>query len=237
MNDEYLALIPAAGIGSRAQLNTVKQFSKIGEKTIIEHAMDLFIKDDNCKTICVATNEDNELWKALAISNHQKVVSCFGGSTRMASVLAGLEMLMDKEDKSSLVVIHDAARPCLQKSDLTVLLDYAEEEIKEDGQGAFLAYQPSESISQSKKEMISGVLDRSKIWLSATPQVFILEDVFSALSEAVAQDKTFTDEVSAVYSHFKSEIKPINSSRMNLKVTRKEDIEVAELYLKLIGRS
>ena len=52
MIDDYLALIPAAGVGARAQLSTAKQFLKIGEKTILEHAIDPFIKDENCKKIC-----------------------------------------------------------------------------------------------------------------------------------------------------------------------------------------
>mgnify|MGYP006204301357 FL=1 len=176
MIDDYLALIPAAGVGARAQLSTAKQFLKIGEKTILEHAIDPFIKDENCKKICVVTNEEDDLWPSLSISNHEKIISCFGGSTRMNSVLAGLELLIDQEDKSSLVAIHDAARPCLQIEDLKTLMEYADEEIKEDGQGAFLAYQPNESINQSSKEKISKILDRNKIWLSATPQVFILED-------------------------------------------------------------
>ena len=236
MIDDYLALIPAAGVGARAQLSTAKQFLKIGEKTILEHAIDPFIKDENCKKICVVTNEEDDLWTSLSISDHEKITSCFGGSTRMNSVLAGLELLIDQEDKSSLVAIHDAARPCLQIEDLKTLMEYADEEIKEDGQGAFLAYQPNESINQSSKEKISKILDRNKIWLSATPQVFILEDVFKALGEAVNNEKTYHDEVSAVYSFYKGSIKPINSSRMNLKVTKKEDIAIAELFLKLMGR-
>ena len=236
MIDDYLALIPAAGVGARTQLGTAKQFLKIGEKTILEHAIDPFIKDESCKKICVVTNEEEDLWPSLNISKHEKIISCSGGSTRMNSVLAGLELLIDQEDKSSLVAIHDAARPCLQNEDLKALMAYADEEIKEDGQGAFLAYQPNESVNQSSKEKISKILDRNKIWLSATPQVFILEDVFKALGEAINNEKTFSDEVSAVYSFYKSSIKPINSSRMNLKVTKKEDIALAELFLKSTGR-
>lgn len=236
MIDDYLALIPAAGVGARTQLGTAKQFLKIGEKTILEHAIDPFIKDESCKKICVVINEEEDLWPSLNISKHEKIISCSGGSTRMNSVLAGLELLIDQEDKSSLVAIHDAARPCLQNEDLKTLMAYADEEIKEDGQGAFLAYQPNESVNQSSKEKISKILDRNKIWLSATPQVFILEDVFKALDEAINNEKTFSDEVSAVYSFYKSSIKPINSSRMNLKVTKKEDIALAELFLKSTGR-
>ena len=172
----------------------------------------------------------------VVIGSHLDTQPTGGKYDGVLGVLAGLELLIDQEDKSSLVAIHDAARPCLQNEDLKTLMAYADEEIKEDGQGAFLAYQPNESVNQSSKEKISKILDRNKIWLSATPQVFILEDVFKALSEAINNEKTFSDEVSAVYSFYKSSIKPINSSRMNLKVTKKEDIALAELFLKSTGR-
>ena len=51
MSEDYLALIPAAGIGSRAQLKLAKQFTEIGSKTIIEYAIDPFLLDENCKKI------------------------------------------------------------------------------------------------------------------------------------------------------------------------------------------
>ena len=44
MIDDYLALIPAAGVGARAQLSTAKQFLKIGEKTILEQQLILLLK-------------------------------------------------------------------------------------------------------------------------------------------------------------------------------------------------
>ena len=47
---EYVALIPAAGVGARAQLKLAKQFNLVGKKTIIEFAIDPFLKDENCKT-------------------------------------------------------------------------------------------------------------------------------------------------------------------------------------------
>ena len=45
---EYVALIPAAGVGARAQLKLAKQFNLVGKKTIIEFAIDPFLKDENC---------------------------------------------------------------------------------------------------------------------------------------------------------------------------------------------
>ena len=73
MSEEYLALIPAAGVGSRAQLKLAKQFTEIGSKTIIEYALDPFLADENCKKICVVTQEDNDVWASLPISGHEKL--------------------------------------------------------------------------------------------------------------------------------------------------------------------
>jgi len=236
MSEDYLALIPAAGIGSRAQLKLAKQFTEIGSKTIIEYAIDPFLLDENCKKICVVTQEENDIWNSLAISNHEKIVSCIGGDTRMESVLKGLEFLMEQEDKGSLVAIHDAARPCLIKEDLQKLMDFALEEMKDEGQGVLLAHQPPESVSLGNKNKITKTLDRSKVWLSATPQVFFLEDILRAIDNAKEEKKVFSDEVGAALNFFDGTITPILSDRMNIKVTKKEDLVLVEQYLKLSGR-
>ena len=236
MSEQYLALIPAAGVGSRAELKMAKQFTAIGSKTIIEYALDPFLLDENCKKICVVTQEDNEVWASLPISGHEKIVSCIGGDTRMESVLKGLELLMELEEKGSLVAIHDAARPCLTNEDLKKIIDFASEEMKDEGQGVFLAHQPSESVNLGDKNKVTKSLDRSKIWLSATPQVFFLEDIYKALESAKEEEKFFSDEVGAAFSFFKNTIIPLQSDRMNIKVTRKEDLALVEQYLKLSGR-
>ena len=177
---EYVALIPAAGVGARAQLKLAKQFNIVGKKTIIEFAIDPFLKDENCKTIYVVVAEDTEAWEALSISQHNKVKTCIGASTRMLSVLNGLQEIKEDEDKSILVAVHDAARPCLDLKDLLGLMSKAQDEIKEDGEGCYLSYQPTESVNLVKNEKVQKSLDRNNVWLSATPQVFCLEDLLSA---------------------------------------------------------
>ena len=135
---EYVALIPAAGVGARAQLKLAKQFNLVGKKTIIEFAIDPFLKDENCKTIYVVVAEDTEAWEALPISQHNKIKTCIGASTRMLSVLNGLQEIKEDEDKSILVAVHDAARPCLDLKDLLGLMEKAQDEIKEDGHGLYV---------------------------------------------------------------------------------------------------
>ena len=110
------------------------------------------------------------------------------------------------------------------------------DEIKEDGQGCYLSYQPSESVNLIKDEKVQESLDRNDVWLSATPQVFCLEDLLSALIKATDEEKVFTDEVSAMLHFFKKEISIFPCNKTNIKVTKKEDLETVEQYLKLAGR-
>ena len=233
---EYVALIPAAGVGARAQLKLAKQFNLVGKKTIIEFAIDPFLKDENCKTIYVVVAEDTEAWEALSVSQHNKVKTCIGASTRMLSVLNGLQEIKEDEDKSVLVAVHDAARPCLDLKDLLGLMSKAQDEIKEDGEGCYLSYQPTESVNLVKNEKVQKSLDRNNVWLSATPQVFCLEDLLSALTKANDDEKVFTDEVSAMLHYFKKDISIYPCNKTNIKVTKKEDLETVEQYLKLAGR-
>ena len=233
---EYVALIPAAGVGARAQLKLAKQFNLVGKKTIIEFAIDPFLKDENCKTIYVVVAEDTEAWDAMSISQHNKVKTCIGASTRMLSVLNGLQEIKEDEDKSILVAVHDAARPCLDLKDLLGLMGKAQDEIKEDGEGCYLSYQPTESVNLVKNEKVQKSLDRNNVWLSATPQVFCLEDLLSALTKANDDEKVFTDEVSAMLHYFKKDISIYPCNKTNIKVTKKEDLETVEQYLKLAGR-
>ena len=234
--EEYLALIPAAGMGSRAQQNMAKQFQKIGAKCLIEYSIEPFLRDEKCQKICVVLQEEDEIWDSLAISKSEKIITCDGGTSRMESVHLGLKCLLEKEDKSEPIAIHDAARPCLIEAELNLLLSKAEEEIKNEGDGAFLAYQPVESVNIVTNGTVKESLERNKIWLSSTPQVFRMIDVYNSIESAIAEEKIFSDEVSSVSNYLKGQIHAVPCSKSNFKVTRKEDFEVATKILKEIGR-
>lgn len=234
--EEYLALIPAAGMGSRAQQNMAKQFQKIGAKCLIEYSIEPFLRDEKCQKICVVLQEEDEIWDSLAISSSEKIITCDGGTSRMESVHLGLKCLLETEDKNELIAIHDAARPCLIEAELNQLLSKAEEEIKNEGDGAFLAYQPVESVNIVTKGTVKESLERNKIWLSSTPQVFRMIDVYNSIVSAIGEEKIFSDEVSSVSNYLNGQIHAVPCSKSNFKVTRKEDFEVATKILKEIGR-
>jgi 2-C-methyl-D-erythritol 4-phosphate cytidylyltransferase len=180
--------------------------------------------------------EEDEIWDSLTISKSEKIITCDGGTSRMESVYLGLKCLLETEDKSELIAIHDAARPCLIEAELNLLLSKAEEEIKNEGDGAFLAYQPVESVNIVTNGTVKESLERNKIWLSSTPQVFRMIDVYNSIESAITEEKIFSDEVSSVSNYLKGQIHTVPCSKSNFKVTRKEDFEVATKILKEIGR-
>jgi 2-C-methyl-D-erythritol 4-phosphate cytidylyltransferase len=190
----------------------------------------------NAKKICVVLQEEDEIWDSLAISKSEKIITCDGGTSRMESVHLGLKCLLETEDKNELIAIHDAARPCLIEAELNLLLSKAEEEIKNEGDGAFLAYQPAESVNIVTNGTVKESLERNKIWLSSTPQVFRMIDVYNSIESAISEEKIFSDEVSSVSNYLKGQIHAVPCSKSNFKVTRKEDFEVATKILKEIGR-
>ena len=194
------------------------------------------LRDEKCQKICVVLQEEDEIWDSLAISKSEKIITCDGGTSRMESVHLGLKCLLETEDKNELIAIHDAARPCLIEAELNLLLSKAEEEIKNEGDGAFLAYQPVESVNIVTNGTVKESLERNKIWLSSTPQVFRMIDVYNSIESAIAEEKIFSDEVSSVSNYLKGQIHAIPCSKSNFKVTRKEDFEVATKILKEIGR-
>ena len=222
--------------GSRAQQNMAKQFQKIGAKCLIEYSIEPFLRDEKCQKICVVLQEEDEIWDSLAISSSEKIITCDGGTSRMESVHLGLKCLLETEDKNELIAIHDAARPCLIEAELNQLLSKAEEEIKNEGDGAFLAYQPVESVNIVTNGTVKESLERNKIWLSSTPQVFRMIDVYNSIVSAIGEEKIFSDEVSSVSNYLKGQIHAVPCSKSNFKVTRKEDFEVATKILKEIGR-
>ncbi len=109
---KYSVIITAAGSGTRMNLGYNKVFHILPDgKSVLQHSVDLFSADENCEEIIVTLSETDFLRE---ISSVHKVL---GGASRAESVLNGL-----KQVKSPYVLIHDGARPYLEKTDLERLL-------------------------------------------------------------------------------------------------------------------
>ena len=151
-----------------------------------------------------------------------------GGATRRDSVYNGLVATSGALEADDWVLVHDAARPCLDAQDL----DHLVRECESDSIGGLLALPSADTVKQAAKDeagtmRVAATLERSQLWLAQTPQMFRAGLLAQALRSAPAG---VTDEASAVEA---LGLKPrlVPGSRANLKVTYPEDFAVAESIL------
>ena len=219
----FTAVIPAAGIGQRVGGDIPKQYLKILDKSIIEYSLAPFIAHPQIQRIIVSLARNDIWFKHLSIAQHPKIEVVEGGAERVDSVLAALQ----KIKKTDHVLVHDAARPCLQKSDIDKLIKYA---FKTE-QGAILASKVRDTMKRSDTQNnIYKTVARENLWHALTPQMFNNGLLIKAIL-AVRDSNEITDEASAM-ELYGLPVQLIEGRVDNLKVTRFEDLKLAEFYLK-----
>lgn len=221
MSRKVIAIIPASGVGSRMNAPLPKQYLRLQDKTILEHTLAPFIAHPMIQQVIVAVAKEDPFYPQLEILKHPKIQIVFGGETRAHSVLNALLTA----DENSWALVHDAARPCLKRSDLDKILQI------EDEQGAILAIPAVDTIKRTfDGKQIEHTEDRSTLWLALTPQFFPSAPLKSAIQSAFAKGQTITDEASAMeLAGYRPHLVAGRSD--NLKITRPEDLALAEFYL------
>lgn len=214
------AVIPASGVGSRMNAPLPKQYLKIQGKTILEHTLAVFLSHPSITQIVVAVSQTDPYYADITLLKHPKIRLVFGGETRANSVFNALQVL----DKHDWVLVHDAARPCIKRSDLDKILQI------DDENGAILAIPAVDTMKRANGTKIAHTEDRSTLWHALTPQFFNVGLLSTSLQSAFAQQAVITDEASAMeLAGYKPHLVAGRSD--NLKVTRPEDLALAEFYL------
>ncbi len=231
----YVALIPAAGSGSRIGGAAAKQYLSLAGKPMLHHSIRC-IAVPPVTTVFVVLAPDDKAFSTHDWSDFDGRIEPLycGGATRKESVLNGLVAAMDGVDADDWVLVHDAARPCLPRADLERLIA----EVSGDTVGGLLALPVAETVKRvangahadaSGAIRVASTEDRSQLWLAQTPQMFRAGLLAQALRDARF---AVTDEASAV-EMLGLQPRIVKGSRRNLKVTFPEDIAIAE---SLLGR-
>lgn len=220
---DIVAVVPAAGIGSRMKADKPKQYLTIQGKTILEHTLNVLLTHTAVSKVIVAVAKDDPYLSALAITQHPKIQIVEGGETRAESVLNGLKAI--NHPAQTRVLVHDAARPCLRHAEVDKLLKM------DDINGAILALPAIDTIKRAGvNQQIAETQDRNFIWLAQTPQYFRSDLLIKALELANQQGFAVTDEASAMeLAGFRPHL--VEGVSSNIKVTRPEDLALAEFYL------
>jgi 2-C-methyl-D-erythritol 4-phosphate cytidylyltransferase len=235
-NARYFGLIAAAGAGSRFGGETPKQYVDVAGKPLLQHAVERLVEDTPLARVFVVLAPDDRRFRALGLEGGRVTALYCGGDSRAASVRNGLELMRGEAHERDWVLVHDAARPCLDRQALVRLLV----EAGEDETGGLLAVPVADTLKREdpgargattvagEGRRVAETVARDGLWQAQTPQMFRYGLLVAALRQPRAE--RFTDEAQAVEAMGRMP-RLVAGSRTNLKVTLAEDLWLARAIL------
>nr|VFK58029.1 MAG: 2-C-methyl-D-erythritol 4-phosphate cytidylyltransferase [Candidatus Kentron sp. TUN]VFK67058.1 MAG: 2-C-methyl-D-erythritol 4-phosphate cytidylyltransferase [Candidatus Kentron sp. TUN] len=229
----YWAIVPAAGIGRRMGTATPKQYLPLNGRPVLEHTLMCIANQANPRAVVVAIAPHDEWWPTLTLNTDVPIFSVPGGAKRCHSVLNALDMLSTTPEiharQDDWVLVHDAVRPCVRNSDMTRLIS----ELSDHPVGGLLGTPVRNTIKRidSAGDILETV-DREGLWHALTPQIFRLGELSKALTRCVAQGVLVTDEAQAMELNGLTP-RMVEGHGDNIKITRPDDLALAERYLRM----
>lgn len=224
-----VAILPAAGVGSRMLADRPKQYLAVGPagESMLEVTVASLARVAQIERILVAVSPEDPFIGALHFPARVSVLPT-GGATRAETVNNTLAALKSGYPADTLVLVHDAARPLVAKEDVERLIEATLSMTADHPSGGCVLAMPvSDTVKRTNAEgeLIEDI-DRTRLVRVATPQCFRLD----ALTSALAGRPNVTDESSAVRAAG-GRVRSIPSSPMNFKVTVPQDRTLARLLL------
>ena len=203
--------------------------------SVLEWSLRALLKEPRVHGIVVVLASDDVHWPGVAARlNDSRLQTAVGGANRQHSVMNGLLALERQAAPDDWVLVHDAARPCLSAEDLRALIDAVAGGTGAAGGagsaiGAVLAAPIVDTVKREAGAMVETV-ERQGLWRALTPQIFGFERLRHALEDAIRAGVAVTDEAQAIE---RLGLRPalVSGSVFNIKVTRSEDLKIAERIL------
>jgi 2-C-methyl-D-erythritol 4-phosphate cytidylyltransferase len=223
-----VAIVVAAGKGTRLGGNRPKQFLELGGIPVIIHTLRQF---ERCREIdrlvVVLPAEETAGFQSVAqrfgLQKLSRVIS--GGATRAQSVQRGLAVVGEAE----LVAVHDGVRPFVAPEEIDRVVSAARA-----GGAAILVAPVADTIKEIKDDRVVCTLTRSQLRRALTPQCFhvdILKRAYDQLAEVEAEGIEVTDD-SLLVERLGVEVVAVEGSARNIKITREEDLVLGEAILR-----
>ncbi len=222
------AIIPAAGSGTRMKLDHPKQFHMLAGMPILIHTVKSFLASPLISIVVIVAPKDMiHETEQLLFKYHiagSKVQVTAGGIRRQDSVFLGLQQLPSNID---IVLVHDGARPMVNQA----LIADCYEAARKDG-AAIAAIPVKDTLKKgSNSNHVEATIDREGLWQAQTPQavsVNLLKQAYAANG-----DNDVTDE-SSLLERAGIPVTLVEGSETNIKITRPEDLKIAE---NILGKS
>ncbi|MGZ9075321.1 MAG: 2-C-methyl-D-erythritol 4-phosphate cytidylyltransferase [Burkholderiaceae bacterium] len=220
----YIALIPAAGAGARLGKDVPKQYLRLGERTMLEHSIAAMLADARVDRVFVVIAPADKHHQSDEAHDERVEFLAVGGPSRAQSVLNGLIAVAARTNDDDRVLVHDAARPCLGKTELARLID----EVGDDNRGGLLAMPLTDTLKRAEEGLVVETLRRDGLWCAQTPQIFRFASLRAALSAGPLDG--ITDEAGAIERNGNFP-RLVLGSATNIKVTTEHDLTLARAIL------
>jgi len=217
-----IALVPAAGFGTRFHEEGPKALVLLAGKSLLLHALERLAASGRISRAVVAVPADHRAAFAPVIAASPLACELVdGGVTRRDSVANAFAACKAKGDE--LLCVHDAARPLVDPEEVAAVVDAAA------ATGAAVAgFSLIETVKKVQSGRIVETVPRDDLVAATTPQVFRAD----ILEKAVAKNtkRGVTDD-SELVERAGTKVSVVLTSRWNVKITYPEDLTWAEAYL------
>lgn len=222
-NSSIYIIIPAGGSGSRYGNPVKKQFLELNGETLLTKTCNVFLSLSQIKQIVVSLPEEDLRHESLLKDDRIQYV--MGGQTRSDSVHRGYLALKDCQD-TDLVLVHDAARPCLTPA----LIERVIKATLEYG-AAIPAIAVSDTVKEvSENDFVTKTIQRNQLRSVQTPQGFLYGKLAMAYQKLDTTNAIFTDEAMLMEA-LGEKVKLVDGERENIKITTPFDKSLAEVLL------
>jgi len=224
-------IIVAAGRGKRVNQRLPKQFLKIGDRPLVAYTIERFEGCPQIAEIVLVVPEDylsfcqQEIVDRYGFKKVRRIVA--GGEHRQDSVWNGLKALPPDTD---LVIVHDGVRPFVSPEKISEGID-----VCADCKALITAVPAKDTVKEVQELKVVGTVDRQRLYLVQTPQFFDYQLLMKAYKKANEEGKYYTDD-SALVEALGEEVKVIEGSYDNIKVTTAEDLEFAKFLLSKVSQ-
>jgi 2-C-methyl-D-erythritol 4-phosphate cytidylyltransferase len=230
--NQIVAILPAAGLGTRMGAETPKQFLELDGVPIVILSLRRIAACPLISEIIVATRAENVEPLNARISQEklkQPVRVVKGADSRQGSVAAALKLV---GDATELVVVHDAVRPFVTVEQVTRVIEQARRH-----KAAILGIPAMDTVKEVKRAslpedvaVITATVPRERVVLAQTPQVFETQLLKQAFAEAEGDGLNASDEAGLV-ERLGQNVFVVQGSERNIKITKPSDMDLARFYL------
>ena len=226
MNTTLVILV--AGSSRRFGGKVKKQFIKVDNKPIFIHTLINMLKFNFNNIVFVSSKDEIKniqkyVENEASIKKNIKKYYIEGGSERVYSVYNAMNFIKDNDIKTDYVFIHDGVRPLVSKKEIQALYDAVLET-----DAAILASKVVDTIKKvDENNNIIETIDRTYLYRAATPQAFKFYNYMTAIDKYINDKYTnlVTDDAE-IYSKYYGDVKIIECSSNNIKITKKEDLNI-----------